>query len=229
MKLVHGDLGNGWPTNCLLDGMSDTPELELIAQCQQGDQAAIDELFGRHYPSSLRLARGILRSEDESQDAVQVAYFAAFRHLDRFRGDACFKTWITRIVVNCCLMQLRQPWRRVTWVGLDNMDGGWTAEALSSAIPTPEKTAWSNEMTEAVSDAVMKLPKHLRDVITLYSLSDLSLKEVASALCLTIPATKTRLFRARARLRMRLQPVWSEARPSGVAARPRAGAARLCA
>jgi len=209
--------------------MQDTPELELIAQCKQGDQAAIDELFGRHYPSSLRLARGILRSEDESQDAVQVAYFAAFRHLHRFRGEACFKTWITRIVVNCCLMQLRQPWRRMTWVSLENMDGGWTAEALSSAIPTPEKTAFRQEMSAAVSDAVMKLPKHLRDVITLYSLSDLSLKEVASILCLTIPATKTRLFRARARLRMRLQPAWSDVRTSGVAARTRAGAARLCA
>ncbi|MGD1094898.1 MAG: sigma-70 family RNA polymerase sigma factor [Bryobacteraceae bacterium] len=202
--------------------MPDKPEIELIEQSKQGDQAAMTELFGRHYPASLRVARGILRSEDESQDAVQAAYISAFQHLNNFRGDACFKTWITRIVVNCCFMQLREPRRRVTWVDLDSVRGWHVQDILTSAAPTPERAAWWNEITVAFSDAVARLPKHLREAYALYSVSGLSLREVAAALGLTVPATKTRLFRARHRVRVRLQPMWPDARPCGATARSKA-------
>lgn len=198
--------------------MHKTPDIELIAQSKQGDQAALAELFGRHYPASLRLARGMLRSEAESQDAVQVAYLSAFRHLHKFRGDACFKTWITRIVVNCCLMQLREPGKRFAWLTLEDMRGAHVQEVLTCPAPSPEKAAWRQEMARAVSDAVAKLPKHLREVFALYSVSGLSLREVAAKLGLTVPATKTRLFRARDRMRLRLAPVWSNARPHGAPA-----------
>jgi hypothetical protein len=80
--------------------MHERPEAELIDQSRQGHQDSIAELFQRHYPASLKLACGILRHNDDAQDAVQVAYFLAFRRLDNFRGDASFKTWISRIVVN---------------------------------------------------------------------------------------------------------------------------------
>src|SRR5580704_4795411 len=103
--------------------MREKREPDLIAAAKLGDGAAIAELFERHYPSSLGVARRILRSEEESQDAVQSAYLSAFRHLRSFRGDAAFKTWITRIVTNHCLMRLRQPWRRVTRINLEALVG----------------------------------------------------------------------------------------------------------
>src|SRR5271155_1377789 len=96
--------------------MQEKREPELIAACKRGDRAAGTELLGRHYASSLRLARGILRSEEESWDAVQSAYFLALRHIRNFRGDARFKTWITRIVMNECLVRLRERKRRRDWV-----------------------------------------------------------------------------------------------------------------
>ena len=68
----------------------------------QGD--AINKLFAEHYKASLRTAYRILRSKEDSEDVVQTAYCAAFRHFHRFRGESSFKTWITRIVVNCCLI-----------------------------------------------------------------------------------------------------------------------------
>jgi RNA polymerase sigma-70 factor (ECF subfamily) len=80
--------------------MLEKREPELIAACKRGDKVAGTELLGRHYASSLGLARGILRSEEESQDAVQSAYFSALRYIRNFRGAATFKTWITRIVIN---------------------------------------------------------------------------------------------------------------------------------
>jgi RNA polymerase sigma-70 factor (ECF subfamily) len=92
--------------------MSELTDGELIELGRRGDVAAVGELFERHYEISLRVARRILRCEAESQDAVQAAYCAAFEHLDTFRGDSSFRTWITRIVVNRCLMAMRHPWRQ---------------------------------------------------------------------------------------------------------------------
>jgi RNA polymerase sigma-70 factor (ECF subfamily) len=191
--------------------MHEKLELDLITYGKHGDKAAMAELFSRYYSSSLRLARGILRSEEDSQDAVQVAYFSAFRHLHSFRGDACFKTWITRIVMNCCLMQLRERRRRIACTNLDDLQGGRGADTLASAAPTPEKYTWRREITSAISHAVSRLPKPQREVYNL-SASGLAVREIAAMLGLTVPATKTRLFRARAGVRLHLSPVWRDTR-----------------
>jgi RNA polymerase sigma-70 factor (ECF subfamily) len=186
-------------------------EPELIDAGKRGDKAAITELFERHYPSSLEVARRILRSEEESQDAVQSAYFAAFRNLHGFRGDASFKTWITRIVTNYCLMRLRQPEIRTRWITLDTLAAN-QGSLLASPAPSPEKSAFCGEIASALSAAVSTLPKSLCEVFQLYANSGLSLREVAAAMGLTLPAAKSRLFRANARMRKHLQPVWSNTR-----------------
>ncbi len=192
--------------------MHDKPELELIAHSRQGDRAAVSELFRRHYSLCLRLARGILRSEDESQDVVQSAYVSAFQHFVDFRGESSFRTWISRIVINRCMVQRRTPWRRAGWVYLDDQPPGRGSESLACNDPTPEKTAYSNEINSALTRAVSRLPANLRDAFRLYCVSGLSVKEVADALGVTQAAAKTRVFRARAKVRMQLQPVWSHER-----------------
>src|ERR1017187_5831711 len=192
--------------------MQERPELELIARSRQGDQAAISGLFGRHYSSCLRLARGILRSEDDSQDAVQAAYVSAFQHFGAFREESSFKTWISRIVVNCCLMQMRAPWRQPVWLYLDALEGGKGADSLVSQAPNPEKSTYSREIRFALSNALSHLPCQLRDAFTLYCVSGLTVKEVAATLGLTVAAAKTRVFRARAKVRVHLQPVWPHRR-----------------
>jgi RNA polymerase sigma-70 factor (ECF subfamily) len=197
--------------------MQERSEIELIAHGRQGDEAALAELFGRHYASCLRVARGILRSKDDSQDAVQAAYLLAFRHLRRFRGEACFKTWITRIVVNCCLMQLREARRRAAWVQLEDLGGGREPHVLTSRTPSPETATWSREIASAFSEAFARLPKHLSEAYALYAASNLSLKEVAAQLGITLAATKTRLYRARAGMRQDLEPIWSGSRSRRVA------------
>ena len=192
--------------------MQERPELELIARSRQGDQAAISELFGRHYSSCLRLARGILRSEDDSQDAVQAAYVSAFQHFGAFREESSFKTWISRIVVNCCLMQMRTPWRQPVWMYLDALEGGRGADSLVSQAPNPEKSTYSREIRSALSNALSHLPSQLRDAFILYCVSGLTVNEVAATLGLTVAAAKTRVFRARAKVRVHLQPVWPHRR-----------------
>jgi RNA polymerase sigma-70 factor, ECF subfamily len=195
--------------------MQEKREPELIAAAKRGDRAAITELFERHYASSLCAARRILRSEEESQDAVQSAYLSAFRHLHSFRGDAAFKTWITRIVTNHCFMLLRQPRLRSHWIGLEALATNGGSSRLASTEPTPEASAFCGEIASAVSDAAATLPKPLCEVFQLHTVSGLSIRQVAEEMGLTLPAAKSRLFRATAQMRERLQPVWSNTREGG--------------
>jgi RNA polymerase sigma-70 factor (ECF subfamily) len=182
-------------------------DFELMAEGKHGNQAAVGELFERHYVSSVGLARIILRSGEESEDAVQMAYLSAFRNLDAFRGESSFKTWITRIVVNYCLMQLRASRRRANWVQLKDLETGPGQSRLVSRWPSPEESAWSREIGSACSGAVAKLPGDQREAFNLHAASGLSIREVATVLGLTEPAAKARIFRARTRLQSSLRPV----------------------
>ena len=192
--------------------MNETNETELISRSKEGNQEAIAELFHRHYPASLHLAWGILRHPDDAQDAVQTAYFLAFRRLEKFRGDSSFKTWITRIVVNCCLLQLRDAKHRVRWTPLEDKHQPRRHDLVPSRTPNPERSAWCGEISSALSTSMARLPKHLREPYTLFTVAELPLQEIATSLGLTISATKTRLFRARAWMRTSLEPVWAGAR-----------------
>lgn len=189
-----------WTIACCVEGMQQRIEAELIACGRSGDRQALSELFERHYRSSVRTARRILHSDDEAMDAVQSAYLAAFKHFGSFRAEASFNTWITRIVKNQCFMYLRRRERRA-WAALEEPGGSDAVMSLASPLPTPEDLARSSEIAAAVWDAAETLPKRLRDVYVLCSGSGDYVKEAAKMLGLTVPATKTRLFRAQHRIR----------------------------
>ena len=117
-----------WTINCRAKSVQPRLDSELLADGRNGDGQALSELFERHYTSSLRVARRILRSDEEAYDAVQSAYLAAFEHLHGFRGDAQFNTWMTRIVMNQCFIYLRRPERRRVYSNLEEeygRDGVW--------------------------------------------------------------------------------------------------------
>jgi RNA polymerase sigma-70 factor (ECF subfamily) len=182
--------------------MQDKHESDLILNSRNGDMNAMTELFRRHYSASIGVARNMLPSRDESLDAVQSAYLAAFRKFDSFRGQASFKTWITRIVMNECLMLLRRPVRQRETVSLDHAGPEGRAMLVVDRAPTPEDLARSAEASRSIEALAEKLPKRLREVFLLCELSGLSVREAADALGLTRQATKTRLFRARSRVRV---------------------------
>jgi RNA polymerase sigma-70 factor (ECF subfamily) len=180
--------------------MQSLTEVELIARAREADHGAAGELFQRHYSYCLSVASRILRQPDDARDAVQTSFFIAFRHLSRFREDSSFKTWVTRITVNSCLLHLRKLQQRAE---CDPQD------AHPAESPDPEKLAWSRELGSALANALDNLPRHLQEAYSLFAITGLSLQEVASAMGLTISATKTRVFRARAGLRAQLAPVWT--------------------
>jgi RNA polymerase sigma-70 factor (ECF subfamily) len=185
--------------------LNETPEPQLIGDARNGNRDAIAELFRRHYTHSIVVARRMLPAQEEFLDAVQSAYLSAFRNFRSFRGDASFKTWITRIVLNQCLIRLREPRRRRCTLSLDLLGRDGPPPSIAVDSRTPEDLALRAEIESAVADAVSRLPQGLSDVFTRCSVSGLSIRDTADALGLTVQATKTRLFRARSRLREELQ------------------------
>jgi RNA polymerase sigma-70 factor (ECF subfamily) len=194
--------GNMTRDTTSLNGKS---EAELVGDARNGNREAMAELFRRHYPHSVAVARRMLPAQDEFLDAVQSAYLSAFQKFQSFRAEASFKTWITRIVLNQCFMRLREPYRRRITLGLDDPVPRGTLPIIAVDSRTPEDLALRAEIEKAVADAVSKLPKALSDVFTRCSVSGLSIRDTAEALGLTVQATKTRLFRARSQLRHELQ------------------------
>lgn len=160
---------------------------------------AINELFAQHYNASLRTAHGILRSKEDSEDAVQTAYCAAYRQFHRFRGESSFKTWITRIVVNCCLMQIRER-RTKPQVALGDLQSVLESDAI-----TPEALCYLRELRAAHTKAASRLPQHLKDVYAPCLIAGIACPTVAHHLGLTLNATKSRLFRARRKVEHALQ------------------------
>ncbi len=161
----------------------------------------VNDLFAQHYQASLRTARRILRTREDAEDAVQTAYCAAFRHLDGFRSESSFKTWIIRIVVNCCLLHLRE--RRGKWlVGLDDVRA-----FAHSHVNTPETLCYLGELETAHRKAAAELPQTLKTVYDFYMHSGDACALISRRLGLTPAAAKSRLFRARRRVETSLKPV----------------------
>lgn len=161
----------------------------------------INDLFAQHYAASVRIAYRVLRSREDAEDAVQTAYCAAFRHLHTFRGESSFKTWITRIVVNCCLMHLRERRNRPK-LALDDV-----LPIFKSQVASPEALCYRAELQAAHRDAASKLPRVFHDVYTQSILRGNALPKVADQLGLTAAAAKSRLFRARRKVRHTLHPI----------------------
>lgn len=195
--------------------MKEKPDAELICDSRNGDSGAIGELFRRHYPYVVRIARNILHSEEDSLDAVQSAYLSAFQHFASFRQQASFNTWITKIVINKCMSYFRKPERRQTWVRLDDVAPDRPIPHLTDPTPNPEECASDREIAAVVVNAAAGLPKGLQQVVNLCGLADFSTKDAAGALGITVPAVKVRLFRARSRMRVPLQAVLHPAGRAG--------------
>src|SRR5579859_4297570 len=136
--------------------LQEKSEAELVRDARNGDREAMAELFRRHYPHSVAVARRMLPAQEEFLDAVQSAYLSAFQKFQSFRAEASFKTWITRIVLNQCIMRLREPYRHRITLGLDEPTPGGTQSTLAVDSRTPEDLALRAEIESAVADAVAK-------------------------------------------------------------------------
>jgi len=181
-------------------------EAALVAQAQQGGVEAFTELVNRYESNIFRLARHITQNPEDAEDILQETFLKAYEHLKDFQGASKFYTWLVRIAVNQSLMKLRKR-KSDASVSLDDpYDTGEENLTREIAVwdPTPESTYSREEIRAILEKAVDSLPPAFRAVFVLRDVEEFSTEETAAALNLSIPAVKSRLLRARLRLREKL-------------------------
>ena len=189
--------------NPMFSGVDDE---QLVVKAQNGDNAAFAELIERHQNTCKRMALSILRDVSDAEDEVQNAFWKAFEHLGQFQQDAKFSTWLSRIVVNQCLMRLRKD-RRAKFLYLDEgLDGEEIATLeLPDRSPSPEEILARAELGMILQNEIARIPPMLREVVVLRDVHGLPMPDVAGRLGISVAAAKSRLLRARLELRARLQ------------------------
>ena len=178
-------------------------DVELAARASNGDEVAFECIMRRHNQLLFRTARSILKSDDETEDALQEAYLRAWRALSTFRADAKLSTWLVRIVINESLGRLRRRGAQV--IPLDTaMDlAEHQKEAWMEDDPDrqPERVAMRGEVRRLMEVRIDMLPDAFRTVFMLRAVEELSVEEVAIALEIPESTMRTRFFRARSLLR----------------------------
>lgn len=177
---------------------------EIAQRVREGETALFEVLMRRYNQRVYRAVRSILRDEAEVEDVMQQAYVLAFTHLAQFEGSARFSTWLIRIAVNEALQRLRQRHRLVA---LDTEGGGPEdgMKLLERNAPDPEERAFGRELGRMLEVTVDELPTLYRTVFMLREVERLSTAETAAALSVSEEVVKTRLHRAKALLRERLE------------------------
>jgi RNA polymerase sigma-70 factor (ECF subfamily) len=187
----------------------------LVASAKAGEISAFETLVGRYESKIYRLTLNITQNREDAEDAMQEAFLKAFEHLGEFEGNSRFYTWLVRIAVNQALMKLRK--RRPNVVSLDEqVDTG--EELVQRDVqdwgPSPEDRYGQTELGGILSSAIAELDPPFRIVFQLRDIEELSTEETAEALKLSVPAVKSRLLRARLKLRQKLDKFFSRSENS---------------
>jgi RNA polymerase sigma-70 factor, ECF subfamily len=183
-------------------------EAALVARALARDATALAEIMRRNNRRLYRAAWGILRDEQEAEDAVQDCYLKAFAALPNFRGEAALSTWLTRIAINEALMRRRKRQSQAASVG--NViplrpEGTPADEPVEDPALSPESAAMRAQLRPYLQDAVGSLPEDQRAVFVLRALEELSVEETAQILDLNPQTVRTRFLRARRKLQDQLQ------------------------
>jgi RNA polymerase sigma-70 factor (ECF subfamily) len=200
-RIGNDEVASG-PFGCLRG----TRELALVNAARTRDPDAFGELVTRYGPRILRLAQKITRNHEDAEDVSQDSFVRAFLHMDTFRGDSRFYTWLARIAVNQSLMKLRR--RRLSDLRCDDpVSGGdspFYAE-IADDTPNPEQHHSQEELRQILASAMGELPMTFREVLRLRELEEYSTEETARMLKLSITTVKSRAHRGRQRLRQALR------------------------
>jgi RNA polymerase sigma-70 factor (ECF subfamily) len=172
---------------------------EIVAQVLAGEAKLFEVLMRRHNQRLYRVARAILRQEDEIEDVLQDAYLSAYRSLGAFEGRARFATWLVRIAAHHALDRRR---RRARLVAFD--PEGPEGRLAGSDPGDPEQQRTAREVAQLLERAIDALPQRYRVVYVLRQVQGLEPDEVADCLGIGKGTVKTRLHRARALLRAAL-------------------------
>jgi RNA polymerase sigma-70 factor (ECF subfamily) len=188
-------------------------ESSFVVAAKRGDPAAFEMLCKQSANTVFRVARRMMRSNEDAEDVVQESFQQAFIHLKNFKGDSRFSTWLSRIAINAALMKLRK--RRHVWdVSLDEST---ETEESSSRLDVedqglnPEQLYARTERQRILSEAMNELAPGMRKAIELRELGERSTEETARIMGISAGAVKARVFHGRRKLREGLRRYFGSA------------------
>ena len=178
-------------------------DAELVNLALAGNDTAFAQIMRRYNRLLFRTARSILKSDDDTQDAVQEAYLRAWRALATFRADARLSTWLVRIVANEALGRLRGGGAQVFPLSTAMDTDGEPLELQMQANPDeqPDRVAMRTQVRRQMEARIDTLPDAFRTVFMLRGVEEMSVEEVATALGLPEATVRSHFFRARGILR----------------------------
>lgn len=188
----------------------------IVERVRGGDTPLYEILVRRHNQRLYRTIRAILRSDRDVEDVMQLAYVDAYQHLNQFKGEARFATWLTRIAVNRAIRSGQGERRHLELVAAD-YDPTPAIERAPSADLDPEHSMYGHELKTVLESMIEALPEPFRLVFVLREVEGLSTAETAASLSVNEETVKTRLHRAKRLLRdhldRRLGPAAREVYP----------------
>ena len=187
---------------------SDAP---LVARAVAGDHKAFELLVIKYQRRVQRLIGRMVRDVDLVEDIAQETFIRAYRALAQFRGEAQFYTWLYRIAVNTAkkaLMDLkRNPTVSENSFKSDNDDETSFLENELTSSETPDAVLASKEIAQIINAALEVLPEELRQAITLREIEGLSYEEISEAMNCPIGTVRSRIFRAREAISLKVKPL----------------------
>ena len=177
-------------------------EQKLIQRASGGDPAAFNRLMAQHEKKMYAVALRMFGNREDAQDCLQEAMLRVYRAIGSFKGQSSFSTWLYRITMNTCLDELRRKKNKQS-TSLDNLlEQGWSP---SDDEGTPEKHAVRAEMRRELNQAIQELPEDMRSAVVLRDIQGFSYDEIAEALGVNVGTIKSRISRAREKLRGKLK------------------------
>jgi RNA polymerase sigma-70 factor, ECF subfamily len=174
---------------------------DLVRLAQKGDMVAFEELVARHRDKIYARAFSMMRNEEDAVDLSQEAWVKGWQRLVQFQGDASFVTWMTRIVINLCLDQLRKHKRqRAESIEALEQDGGGVERQMPVVTVNPTERLERSELRERIDRALNQLSYEHRTVLILHEFEDLEYKVIAKKMNCSIGTVMSRLFYARRKM-----------------------------
>jgi RNA polymerase sigma-70 factor, ECF subfamily len=177
------------------------PDEALVAAAQNENTAAFEELVARHRDKIYARAFSMMRNEDSAIDLSQEAWVKGWQRLRQFQGEASFVTWMTRIVINLCLDQLRKQ-KRLRADSIEQMEEelGGVERQMPIITPNPTEGLEQQELRQRIDRALAQLSYEHRTVLILHEFEELEYKEIARKMECSIGTVMSRLFYARRKM-----------------------------
>jgi RNA polymerase sigma-70 factor (ECF subfamily) len=183
------------------DQQESPSDVDLVRLAQKGDMQAFEELVARHRDKVYARAYGMMRNEDEALDLSQDAWVKGWQRLGQFQGDSTFVTWMTRIVINLCLDQLRKLKRkRAESLEAIEEESGGIERQMPVITFNPTEGLEQAELRVKINRALGLLSPEHRAVLILHEFEQMEYKEIARKMKCSIGTVMSRLFYARRRM-----------------------------